>query len=92
MTDKPTRSTKPANNDVIIREWHDKSDTVRRWLLSGGPGFAPKYCRTKKEVVLPNYQCTLLGLPAVPAQPQGGLMAFSKAPFEPDAISTVCSR
>ena len=50
MTDKPTRPKKPAANDVVIWELHDKgSDKVTRWLLSGGLGFTPKYCRTKKD-------------------------------------------
>ena len=51
MTDKPTRPKKPAANDVVIWELHDKgSDKVTRWLLSGGLGFTPKYCRTKKDL------------------------------------------
>ena len=45
------RPTKPADSDSIIWELHDQgSDQVTRWLLSGGLGFTPKYCRTKKDV------------------------------------------
>ena len=44
------RPTKPADSDLIIWELHDQgSDQVTRWLLSGGLGFTPRYCRTKKE-------------------------------------------
>ena len=51
MTGKPLRPTKPADSDLIIWELHDQgSDQVTRWLLSGGLGFPPKYCRTKKDV------------------------------------------
>ena len=51
MTGTPMRPTKPADRDLIIWELHDQgSDQVTRWLLSGGLGFAPKYCRTKQDV------------------------------------------
>ncbi len=51
MTGKPSRPTKPADSDLIIWELHDQgSDQVTRWLLSGGLGFPPKYCLTKKDV------------------------------------------
>ena len=51
MTDKSTRPTVPAADDVVIWELRDKgSYRVTRWLISGaGEMLPPTYCRTKKE-------------------------------------------
>ncbi len=51
MTDKSTRPTKPADDDVVIWEPHDKgSDTMARWLwLVCGGRLTAQYCDTQKE-------------------------------------------
>ena len=50
MTDKSTRPTKPADDDVVIWEPHDKgSDTMARWLwLVCGGRLTAQYCDTRK--------------------------------------------
>ncbi len=51
MTDKPTRSTKPANNDVIIWEHTDTGGyLVTRWTIFFGR-LAAKHYDTKKKAV-----------------------------------------
>ena len=51
MPDKPTRPTKPANNDVIIWEHTDTSGyVVTRWTILCGR-LAAKHYDTKKKAV-----------------------------------------
>ena len=48
MTDKSRRPTRPADDDVVIWEPHDKGSDRWLWLVCGGR-LTAQYCDTQKE-------------------------------------------